>query len=197
RGYKEILCPKGVHRGFPQWRRYKEYAGGALADMGAHHFDIAQWALNADGTAPVEIQSPQAGVETGLRFVYASGVEMFHGGPSGCTFEGSDGLIYVDRGKLESKPKTILEQPLGEKDVKLYHADDHRKNWLECIAGKKPTICPAEVGHRSASVCHLANLGYQLRRTLKWDPLKERFVDDEEANKLVARAMRKPWKLEE
>jgi hypothetical protein len=61
---------------------------------------------------------------------------------------------------------------------------------------KKVTICPAEVGHRSASVCHLGNLGYQLRRALTWDPVKERFVDDEEANKLVAREMRKPWKLE-
>jgi predicted dehydrogenase len=197
RGYNEILCPKGVHDHFPAWRNYREYAGGGLADMGAHHFDIAQWALDMDASGPVKIEPPGGKEKTGLKYTYASGVEMFHGGPSGCTFEGSDGTIYVDRDKLESTPKTILEQPLGEKDVKLYHADDHRKNWLECIASKKVTICPAEVGHRSASVCHLGNLGYQLRRALKWDPVKEQFVDDEEANKLVAREMRKPWKLEE
>jgi predicted dehydrogenase len=196
RGYNEILCPKGVHDHFPAWRNYREYAGGGLADMGAHHFDIAQWALDMDASGPVKIEPPGGKEKTGLKYTYANGVEMIHGGPSGCTFEGSDGTIYVDRDKLESKPKTILEQPLGEKDVKLYKADDHRKNWLECIASKKPTICPVEVGHRSASVCHLGNLGYQLRRALKWDPVREQFVDDEEANKLVAREMRKPWKLE-
>jgi predicted dehydrogenase len=196
RGYNEILCPKGVHNHFPAWRNYREYAGGGLADMGAHHFDIAQWALDMDNSGPVKIEPPGGKEKTGLKYTYANGVEMFHGGPSGCTFEGSEGTIYVDRDKLESKPKAILEQSLGEKDVKLYKADDHRKNWLECIVSKKVTICPAEVGHRSASVCHLGNLGYQLRRVLKWDPEKERFVDDEEANKLVSREMRKPWKLE-
>ena len=163
--------------------------------MGAHHFDIAQWALDMDDSGPVKIEPPEGDKKQGLRFVYANGVEMFHGGPSGCTFEGGVGTIYVDRDKIESKPKSILEEPLGDKDVKLYHATDHRKNWLECIASKKPTICPAEVGHRTATVCHLANIGYQLRRALKWDPVKEQFVEDDEANKLLARAMREPWKL--
>jgi hypothetical protein len=195
RGYNEILCPKGVHNHFPAWRNYREYAGGGLADMGAHHFDIAQWALDMDDSGPVKIEPPEGDKKQGLRFVYANGVEMFHGGPSGCTFEGGVGTIYVDRDKIESKPKSILEEPLGDKDVKLYHATDHRKNWLECIASKKPTICPAEVGHRTATVCHLANIGYQLRRALKWDPVKEQFVEDDEANKLLARAMREPWKL--
>jgi hypothetical protein len=101
----------------------------------------------------------------------------------------------VDRDKLESTPKDLFKEALGDKDVKLYHAADHRKNWLECIVGKKATICPAEVGHRSASVCSLGNIGYWLKRPLKWDPEKERFADDEEANKLVSRPMRPPWKL--
>jgi hypothetical protein len=78
----------------------------------------------------------------------------------------------------------------------LYVATDHRKNWLECILHNKATICPAEIGHRSASVCHLGNIGYRLRRTLKWDPEKERFAADDEANQLVTRAMRDPWKLD-
>jgi predicted dehydrogenase len=196
RGYNEILCPKGVHSHFPAWRNYREYGGGGLADMGAHHFDIAQWALDMDGSGPVRVEPPEGKATTGLRYLYASGVEMFHGGPSGCTFEGSEGTIYVDRDKLECTPKTILEQPLGDKDVRLYPATDHRKNWLECIRGKKATICPAETGHRSATVCHLGNIGYQLRRALKWDPEKEQFVDDDEANKLTGRALRAPWKLD-
>ncbi len=162
--------------------------------MGAHHFDIAQWALNMDKTGPVLIEPPPGKSTTGLRFVYKSGIEMFHGGPSGCTFEGTHGTIYVDRDTIRSTPETILKQPLTEKDAKVYHATDHRKNWLECIRTRKETICPAEIGHRSASICHLGNIGYWLRRNLKWDPEAEKFVADDEANALVAPVPREPWK---
>lgn len=196
RGYNEILCPKGVHRGFPQWRRYKEYAGGGLADMGAHHFDIAQWALDMDGGGPVEIQPPEdLSKESGLRFVYASGVEMFHGGPSGCTFEGTAGTIYVDRNKIESTPATILEQPLTESDQRVYFSDNHFRNWLDCLRSRRDPICTVEIGARSAAVCHLANIGYALRRPLKWDAAKEQFPGDDEANKLLDCTMRGDWKL--
>ncbi|MBI1916743.1 MAG: Gfo/Idh/MocA family oxidoreductase [Planctomycetes bacterium] len=195
RGYNEALCPKGIHNHFPAWRNYREYAGGALADIGAHHFDIAQSALDMDRSGPVKIEPPAGKATSGLRFVYASGIEMFHGGPSGCTFEGTDGILYVDRDKMESKPAEVLKQPLGEKEVRLYRATDQVGNWLECIHNGKETICPAEIGHRSASICHLANIGYQLRRPLRWDPAKERFVDDTEANKLLDREPRAPWKL--
>lgn len=196
RGYNEVLCPKGIHRHFPAWRNYREYAGGALADMGAHHFDIAQWALGMDDSGPVKVEPPRDRKATsGLTFTYANGVVMIHGGPSGCTFEGTDGTIYVDRGTLRSTPSDIVKTPLGAKDVHLYHATNHRKNWLECIRSGKKTIVPAEVGHRSATICHLANIGYQLGHPLRWDPVKERFVDDSEANKLVDRPLRAPWKL--
>src|SRR6185436_16923276 len=195
RGYNEILCPKGVHRGFPAWRNYREYAGGALADMGAHHFDIAQWALAMDESGPVEIIPPSdPSAESGLKYVYANGVEMFHGGPSGCTFEGTDGTIYVDRSKLESKPESILKEPLGEKDFHLEPiGNSHKKNWLDCIASRKKPVADVEIGARTAAICHLGNIGYQLRRKLKWDPSKERFVNDAEADKLLNRQPREPW----
>ncbi len=200
RGYNEILCPKGVHNHFPDWRRFREYAGGPLADMGAHHFDIAQWALAADerdagASGPVEIHPPDGSATRGLRFVYASGVEMFHGGRSGCTFEGEQGTIYVDREKLESMPESILAEPLTDGDQRVYFSDDHAKNWLACIASRKDPICTAEIGARSAAVCHLANIGYALRRPLKWDPAKEEFPADSEANKLLDYEMRGEWKL--
>ena len=195
RGYNEVLCPKGIHKGFPQWRRYQEYGGGAVADMGAHHFDIAQWALNMDGSGPVEIQPPEGKAESGLRFVYANGVEMFHGGPSGCTFEGSEGTIYVDRNKIESTPAKILEEPLTEKDQRVYFSDNHFRNWLDCLRSRKDPICTAEIGAGSAAVCHLANIGYALRRPLKWNPDAHQFVGDAEANKLLDYTMRSPWRL--
>jgi predicted dehydrogenase len=194
RGYSSVLCPKGIHNHFPAWRNYREYANGGLADMGAHHFDIAQWALDMDGSGPVKIEPPAKG-NHGLRFTYASGIEMFHGGPSGCTFVATNGWIYVDRDVIQSQPAGILKEPLGEKAKRVYHATDHRGNWLECIRSGKETICPAEVGHRSATVCMLGNIGYWLRRPLRWDPKAERFIDDEAANKELSREMRAPWTL--
>ena len=103
-----------MHKHFPAFRNYREYAGGGLADMGAHHFDIAQWALDMDNSGPVKIEPPSGEETTGLKFTYADGVEMFHGGPSGCTFEGELGTIYVDRGKLESTPEAIVKTPLAK-----------------------------------------------------------------------------------
>jgi predicted dehydrogenase len=193
RGFSHVLCPLDVHNHFPQFRLYREYACGMLADMGAHHFDIAQWALNKDGTGPVEIHPPEQG-ETGLRFVYADGVEMFHGGPSGCTFEGTEGTIYVDRKGIESTPKSILETPLGDKDFRLPDVGtNHKQNWLDCIrTGAKP-VADVEIGARTAQVCQLANIGYQLRRPLKWNPEHEEFLNDAEANRLRSRENRAPW----
>ena len=195
RGYNEILCPKGIHHHFPDFRKYREYAGGSLADMGAHHFDIAQWALEMDNSGPVKIEPPEGEETSGLKFTYADGVEMFHGGPSGCTFEGEEGTIYVDRSKLDSTPEEIVNTPLGEQDRRVEPSSDHGRNWLDAIKSRKTPIASAEVGHRSATVCHLANLGYQLRRPLEWDPEQERFVDDEEANGLLNREPRDPWKI--
>ena len=195
RGYNEALCPKGVHTHFPAWRSYWEYAGGGLADMGAHHFDIAQWALNMDSSGPVKITPPSNGEKTGLKFTYANGVEMFHGGPSGCTFEGSDATLYVDRNKMECTKEEILKEPLTKEDSSIIVADNHKKNWLEAIRGNKKTLCPAEVGHRSASICHLGNIGYRVGKPLDWDPVKETFTNNQEANKLLFREYRAPWKL--
>jgi predicted dehydrogenase len=193
RGYNRILCPQGNHRHFPAWRDYREFGGGGLADMGAHHFDIAQWALDMDESGPVRIEPSPGDATSGLKFVYKSGVEMFHGSPEGCTFEGTAGKLYVNRPVLESDPADILQEPFAEDAPRVYHATNHRRNWLECIRSREAPICPAEVGHRSATICHLANIAYRLRRQLDWDPEREQFVSDDEANALLSREPRPPW----
>jgi predicted dehydrogenase len=201
RGYNEILCPKGIHNHFPAWRNYREYAGGLLADMGAHHFDIAQWALDMDGSGPVSIEPPEKG-NTGLKFTYANGIVMIHGVephlpkglPTDCVFEGTDGTVFVSREEIMVAPGKLLKTPLPEGGFRAYPSDNHRRNWIECVRSRKETICPAEVGHRSATVCQLGNIGYQLRKKLKWDPVKEQF-DNAEANQLIDQAMREPWKF--
>lgn len=193
RAYNDVLCPRGIHNHFPAWREYREYAGGGLSDMGAHHFDIAQWALDMDNSGPTEIQPPETG-GTGLRFVYANGIEMFHGGPSGCTFIGADGEIHVDRPGIRSTPATILEQPLGERDFRLPAAGaNHRQNWLDCIRSRRRPVADVEIGARTSQVCSLGNLAYQLRRNLRWDPARGEFVNDAEANRLRSRENREPW----
>lgn len=191
REYNEALCPKGLHNHFPDFRKYEEYAGGFLADMGAHHFDIAQWALGMDASGPVSIEPPATG-DTGLKFTYANGVEMFHGGPSGCTFEGTEGTIYVDRPLIESSKKEILA-PLGEGARRVIASNNHVRNWLDCIKSRQEPICSVETGHRSATVCHLANIGYKLHHKLTWDPAAEKFANDVDANALISRKPRKGW----
>ena len=192
RAYNEILCPKGMHNHFPAFRHYEEYAGGKLADMGAHHFDIAQWAMEMDNSGPVSVEPPAEG-DTGLKFTYANGVEMFHGGKSDCTFEGADGTIWVGRSQLEADKPEILGTPLGENDRRVYPSNNHLRNWIDCVKSRKQPICTAETGHRSASVCHLANIGYKLRRKLTWDPANEQFSNDTEANALTTRKPREGW----
>jgi predicted dehydrogenase len=206
RGYHSDLCPKGVHTHFPAWRNYQEYAGGQVADMGAHHFDIAQWAMNMDASGPIEVIPPERkNADRGLRFVYASGIVMIHNefekGADGkevradCVFEGTEGTILVSRGGISSLPDKILKEPLGASDKKVYPSSNHHANWLECIKTGKDTICTAEIGHRSATICHLGNIGYHLGRKLKWNPAKEVFEGDEKANQELTREPRAKWKI--
>lgn len=199
RGYHEELCPKGVHKHFPKWRSYLEYAGGGLADMGAHHFDIAQWAMQMDESGPVEVIPPGKDKSQGLRFKYANGVTVIHnefeeGIKADCVFEGTSGRILVSRGEISSSPETILSEPWGEDAKHVLASSNHHENWLDGIRKSSPTICTAETGHRSATICHLANIGYRLGRPLKWDPVAERFGDDEEANRQLTREARGEWK---
>ncbi len=201
RGYNEILCPKGVHNHFPAWRRYREYAGGSVADFGAHHYDIAQWGLGTDDTGPVKIVPPaDPNAKRGMRLIYENGIEMIHGGPGGTTWIGTEGIITVDRGRLEIIPGDLREKkPITDKDVRLENAGgrngvSHMANWISNVKSRGKCICHEEIGHRTASLCHITNIAYQLDRPLEWDPKKEVF-DDSEANKMVAQEMRGDWKL--
>jgi predicted dehydrogenase len=200
RDYHEILCPKGIHKGFPAWRKYKEYGGGQIADMGAHHFDIAQWAMKMDAGGPVEIIPPaDAKKNNGLKFLYSSGIVMIHNEFEGdrradVVLEGDKGSILVSRGKLSASKPEILE-PLPDDAEKVYPSNNHKENWINCIRTKQDCICTPEIGHRSASICHLGNIGYWTRRKLKWDAAKEQFEGDAEANAMLVREPRAAWKI--
>ncbi len=179
RPYNSLLCPRGIIKHYPQWRHYNEYAGGGLADMGAHHFDIVQWALGADASGPVEALPPALGTKMrGAQLRYKNGLIVTHGGPGGATFIGTKGMIQVDRGRISSFPDKILKQALSKSDFHLPRHKNHGANWLECIKTRRDPSCTAEIGARSAAVCHLANLAYQHGKPIQWDPIGWKFADD-------------------
>ena len=201
RGFHSELCPIGVHGHYPRWRQYREYGNGYFADMGAHHYDIAQWAMDTDHTGPIRIIPPQL-VEgempkRGLVLEYANGVKVVHGGRNGCTFHGSDGMIYVDRGVLEASDEAILNDPASDRDIKLPETGGHVKNWIDCIRSREQPICNEEVGHRTASVCQLAVIGYELGTPLTWDPASEAFNGSNagKANAKRSRTARGEWAI--
>jgi len=196
REYSSVLSPRGVHNHFPSWRVFCEYGGGGMTDWGAHHFDIAQWGLGMDKSGPVEIVPPpdekdlRAG--RGLKYIYANGAEVIHGGPSGVTFIGEKGEIFVNRGQLTSKPDTIIKETIGQDEIHLYKAAagghmGHRQDWMNCVRSRKRPNCPVEIGARSVAVCHLGNVAYLHAKelggqSLKWDPQKWEFVGNDKAN---------------
>ncbi len=198
RPYNSILSPRGVHKHFPAWREYREYAGGGHADMGAHHYDIAQWCLGMDESGPIEIIPPvNPNDHRGVIYRYANGVVMVHGGPSGCTFTGTKGTLRIDRNHLTSDPASIVKDPLGKDDVHLPKSPGHHRDWLDCIRSRKRPVADVEIGARSVAITILGNLAYWNHRPLRWDPAKWEFVGDPKANEWLDRERRSPWRLPE
>jgi predicted dehydrogenase len=196
RPYSSVLSPRGVHNHFPAWRSYREYSGGSHADMGAHHYDIAQWALDMDGSGPVEIVPPDdPKAESGVKYIYANGIEMTHGGPSGCVFKGTKGILQIDRGVLVSDPPELAQDPLTDKEVHLFKSPGHHRNWLDCIRSRQKPIADVEIGARSVAIVQLGNLAYWHHRRLKWDPKGWHFAGDKEADGWMDRERRAPWPL--
>ena len=170
RPYHSVLSPRGVHSHYPKWRWYREYAGGGLADMGAHHFDIAQWALGMDESGPVRVIPPSdPEALRGAMVEYANGIRLVHGGPHGATFVGEKGVISVDRGRLGSLPESLLDWEAPE-DQRLPRHGNHAANWLDRIRDRGKPICHEEVGARSVAICQLMNLAYQHRQEFEWGP---------------------------
>ena len=195
---------KRVHYLF---RFFWDYSGGQLTNFGAHHLDIAQWGLGMDESGPVSAEAVSARYHKDkwfevpefceIKYEYAGGVTMLcgQGQKGGTTFEGTDGWIYVARGKIEASKPEILKEPLTDKDVRLYVSGNHHGDWLDCIKSRKNPICDVEIGHRSATVCHLGNIALRAGRKITWDPAKEQIVGDTEAAAMVERPYRAPWSL--
>ncbi|MDR0814664.1 MAG: Gfo/Idh/MocA family oxidoreductase [Bacteroidales bacterium] len=191
------LAPPIENGMFPNWRNFKEYGNGMTADWGAHMFDIAQWGLGMDDSGPVAVY-PIDKDHKYLTFEYANGVKMTHedfGRGYAVRFIGTKGIIDISREFLDTLPANAKTHEFTDSEIKLYESNDHYNNFLDSIKSRKPTVSTAEIGHRTATVCFLANIGYELERPLFWDPVKEEFKNDSEANGLRSGIVRKPWAL--
>jgi predicted dehydrogenase len=186
-----------------------DYSGGQVTDWGGHHPDIAQWGLGTERTGPVEIRNPKAvfapdvlwntATEFSFDAVYENGVVMNISDKNrmGVTFEGEKGSIYGTRGNIESKPENILESEIADNEIHLYKSNNHYRNFIDCVLSRKETIAPAEIAHRSITICHLGNIAMRLHReSIKWDPAKEQIIGDPDASSMLSRPHRSPWKLE-
>jgi len=199
----EPYCDNRTHWNF---RWILDYSGGQVTDWGAHHCDIAQWGSGTSLTGPTEVEGkgefPADGLwntATSYRFecTYPGGVRMIvsNGFPNGVKFVGTDGWVFVDRGRIDAQPSAILKSVIRPSEIHLYESHDHKGNFLDCIRTRAETIAPIENAHRSITIAHIGNIAMLLGRKLKWDPKAERFVNDAEANRMLSRAMRSPWHL--
>jgi predicted dehydrogenase len=185
------------------FRFIMDYSGGQLTNNGAHWADIGQWALGADGSGPVEVEGtcewPESGLFTVPRNInvtatYANGAQVnFRDSGGSPTFYGTEGWVSLDN---KADPPGLLNSVIGADEVRLYRSrGNHMDNFLECVRTRREPAAPVEVGHRSATVCHLGVIAMRLGRKVRWDPAAERFPDDAEAERLADRAMRAPWQV--
>lgn len=185
-----------------------DYSGGIICDWGAHLFDTAQWANDTERSGPVEVEGKGTHWEGGLyntvkdydvMYRYANGVVMTckPGEPS-IKFIGTDGWVGNTgwRAKVEASSPEILNSKIGPNEIRLYtNPEGEHDDFLKCVMTRKDPYFPVDIGHRVSTVCHLANIAIRLGRKLKWDPKAEQFENDEAANAMLSRPMRKPWSL--
>lgn len=222
--YTEKRVHPEVGYGRPGWLRCEQFGAGMITGWGSHHIDCAHWAMDTEYTGPIEISGRAEFPKSGLwdvhgifrtEAVYANGVKMIVTNelPNGIKFIGSKGWIFVTRGnysvtasdpvekKTSSKALTasdpkIITSTIGPDEIHLYQSSDHHGNWLESVKSRKPPIAPIEVGHRSCSTCLLHHVAMKLNRKVQWDPVKERFINDDEANSMLSRPQRWPYIIE-
>jgi predicted dehydrogenase len=201
-------APYAPARCHVNFRWIYDYSGGQVTDWGGHHPDCAQWGMGTELTGPIEVRNAKGvfapdelwntATEYAFEAVYENGVTMIISDKEkmGVTFEGTEGKIYVDRGKIEADPSSVLDSKIAADEIHLYKSDDHFRSFIDCVISRQPTAAPVEVAHRSITICHLGNIAMRLNREkLRWDPRTEQILGDDEAAKMLSRPYRAPWAL--
>lgn len=193
-----LITENGGDECWGAWRWYQGMGGGFTTDWGAHMFDVAQWCIGKDRTGPVEILPPAASWHRCLTFKYDNGIEMIQknfGKGQAVKVQGENGWIIVGRGLFEASspdfmPTKVDQQAVYETNV------GHYQSFINAIKSRRDPNVPVEVGHSSCTVCNVGNIAYELNRPLKWNPIVEKFMADDEANKLLHYDYRAPYVLE-
>lgn len=213
-------APYTAERCTRNWTLIYDYSLGCVSGAwGVHDVDIAQWALRAENTGPVEVEGTgvfptdnlyDTATSWEVEHKYANGVKLIHMDmPTamkrareqfslnwmGMLFQGTEGWIYVSRAGIHANPASMLRRSPGPHGVHFPRSLDHRKNFLESVRTGKDPIAPIEAAVRSDTVCHQADIAMRLGRRLRWDPVAEEFTNDPAANRMLSRAMRSPWHL--
>ncbi len=198
--HEDLYAPRGNgkrdERGPLGWISYRPYSGGEVTGWGPHGLDIVQWALGMDLTGPVEVWPDGEGLWAPGSYRYANGVvvHLDDGGPAGGgRFVGDAGAILIDRNRYDARPKEIIEETIGDDEIHLEASENHIRNWLDCIRSREKPITDVAIGHSTTTLCHIINITRWVGRKLAWDPETERFVNDDEANSHLERAMRAPY----
>ncbi|HDP34348.1 MAG TPA: Gfo/Idh/MocA family oxidoreductase [Candidatus Hydrogenedentes bacterium] len=189
------------------FRYILDYSGGEMTDRGAHIIDLGQLGNATDHTTPISVEGkgtfPREGLfntayEYDFAFEYENGVRLLGDSrsPRGVRFEGDEGwiFIHVHGGNLEAEPASILQEVIAPNEIHLGRSRGHHYDFIECVKSRGETKAPVEVGHHTATMCHMANIAMLLGKKLKWDPAAERF-DDATANRMMQPSMRAPWIL--
>jgi predicted dehydrogenase len=196
-GYTEHRV-KADYRG--GWRCYWDYGNRKFGDWGAHHFDIIQWALNRDHTGPVAF-IPKGYEGAGYHhYRYADGIPVFRDkepDPENhhIRFIGSEGEVLVKRGKIFTRPSGLVRYHFTAADDRVYESTDHRQNFVDSVRSREKPICPAEIGHRSNTICALAAIAERLGRPVQWDPESQQVVGDGLARAMQTRPRRAGYAL--
>ena len=190
------------------FRWCSDYSIGSIADWGAHLIDTAQWCNGTEKWGPVEVQGEGSAPEQGyydtfnkyhLTYRYEDGLELeVHGDSIEIYVEGTDGWLLVKgwNQPLQASNPDLLKLDLSQDEIQLYTAINEQDNFIKCIKSREKPYHPAEDMHRTSTVAHMGHIAMTLNRKLKWDPAKEEFINDEEANEMRSREERDPWKLE-
>jgi len=197
-------CPARCHVNF---RWILDYSGGQITDWGGHHPDIAQWGMGTENTGPVEIINAKGEFardglyNTAKSFyfecIYKNGVKLIVSNKErgGVTFEGTKGWVWANRGRHDANPKSLLESVIKPDEIHLYRSDNHAGNFIDCVLSREEPVAPIETSHRSITIGHLGNIAMRLGRDLKWDPDNEKFINDDQADRMLSRTMRSPWRV--
>lgn len=181
------------------FRPFREYSGGGMTDWGCHHFDLGQWAMGMDNSGPLEILPPDGKDIRWLTYRYGNGTVMTHASPlseGGVVFVGSEGKIagHGMSTRWRTEPDGIWRLPTGPANP-IEGAKAHSDNFLECVRSRRKPNADVEIGCRTVTVCHLGNIAYWLNRPIKWDPVREEIVDDDDASRWLDRARREPFNI--